>query len=145
VHSSRCACLKLLHALESCTSHPDSQAHVCVYSKQVVHTSTHTYSHSLHLHSCTSLIPCDRKCFSMDPNYCRRSQNEDDFVFFIHPTLEEGTSSQSSKKKLIHNSIRNGATFVHETLTGHEALCKRRFHMVANRSISSFLSIKYLS
>jgi hypothetical protein len=65
----------------------------------------------------------------MDPNYRRRSQNEDDFVFFIHPTLEEGTSSQSSKKKPIHNSIRNGATFIHETLTGHEALCKRRFHM----------------
>jgi hypothetical protein len=84
----------------------------------------------------------------MDPNYRRRSQNEDDFVFFIHPTLEEGrsqneddfvffihptleegTSSQSSKKKPIHNSIRNGATFIHETLTGHEDLCKRRFHM----------------
>jgi hypothetical protein len=66
---------------------------------------------------------------SMDPNYRRRAQNEDDFIFFIHPTLEEGTSSQSSQKKPIHTSIRNGATFIHETLTGHEALCKRRFHM----------------
>ena len=66
----------------------------------------------------------------MDPNYRRRSQNEDEFIFLIHPTLEEGTSSQSFKKKPIHNSIRNGATFIHETLTGHdEALCRRRFHM----------------
>ena len=44
---------------------------------------------------------------SMDPNYRRRSQNEDDFIFFIHPTLEEGTSPQSSEKKAIHDSIRN--------------------------------------
>lgn len=65
----------------------------------------------------------------MDPNYRRRSQNEDEFIFLIHPTLEEATSSQSSEKKAIHNSVRNGATFIHEALTGHEALCRRRFHM----------------
>jgi hypothetical protein len=65
----------------------------------------------------------------MDPNYHRRSQNEDEVLFFVLPTLEEGSSSQPSKKKPIHNSVRNGATYIHETLTGHEALYKRRFHM----------------
>jgi hypothetical protein len=65
----------------------------------------------------------------MDPKYHRRSQNEDELLFFVLPTLEEGSSSQPSKKKPIHNSIRSGATFIHETLTGHEVLCKRRFHM----------------
>jgi hypothetical protein len=64
----------------------------------------------------------------MDPNYRLRSQNEDEVLFFVLPTLE-GSSSQPSKKKPIHNYVRNGATYIHETLTGHEALCKRRFHM----------------
>ena len=67
--------------------------------------------------------------FILDPNYRRRSQNEDEFIFLIHPTLAERTSSQSFEKKAIHTSIQNGATFIHETLTGHEALCRRRLHM----------------
>ena len=66
---------------------------------------------------------------SMDPNYRRRSQNEDEFIFLIHPTLAERTSSQSFEKKAIHTSIQNGATFIHETLARHEALCKWQFHM----------------
>ncbi|XBJ10068.1 hypothetical protein VPH35_015017 [Triticum aestivum] len=64
----------------------------------------------------------------MDPNYSRRSRNEDDFVHFILPTLQ-GSSSQSSERKAIHTSILNGATYVHEALTGHEVLCQWRFHM----------------
>lgn len=65
----------------------------------------------------------------MEPNYRQRSQNEDELIFFVLPTIEEGSSSQPYKKKPIHNSVRNGVTFIHETLTGHEALSKRRFHM----------------
>ncbi|KAM3388310.1 hypothetical protein ACQJBY_010842 [Aegilops geniculata] len=64
----------------------------------------------------------------MDRNYRRRSRNEDDFVHFILPTLQ-GSSSQSSERRAIHTSILNGATYVHEALTGHEVLCEWRFHM----------------
>jgi hypothetical protein len=62
----------------------------------------------------------------MNPNYRRRSENEDEFVFLIHPTLE---GSSSSTKMPIHTSILTGSTYMHETLTGHEVLCQRRFHM----------------
>ena len=77
----------------------------------------------------------------MDLNYRQRSENIDEFVFLVHPTLEKGSPSLSSKKKRctipfvplskkIHKSIWNGrATFIHETLTGHEAVCKRQFHV----------------
>ena len=75
----------------------------------------------------------------MDPNYSRRSRNEDDFVHFILPTLQ-GSSSQSSQRRAIHTSILNGATYVHEALTGHEVLCEWRFHM--ERSIFQALAQK---
>ena len=75
----------------------------------------------------------------MDPNYSRRSRNEDEFVLFVLPTLE-GSSSQSSERIAIHTSILNGATYVHEALTGHEVLCEWRFHM--ERSIFQALAQK---
>ena len=62
----------------------------------------------------------------MNPNYRRRSENEDEFVFLIHTTLD---GSSSSTKMPIHTSILTGSTYMHETLTGHEVLCQRRFHM----------------
>jgi hypothetical protein len=54
----------------------------------------------------------------MDPNYHRRSQNEDEVLFSVLLTLEEGSYPK-----------RNQYTIMSETLTGHEALCRRRFHM----------------
>jgi hypothetical protein len=69
----------------------------------------------------------------MDSNYHRRSRNDDEFIFCIlptlQPTLQEDTSSQASQKQAIHTSCRNGATFIHETLTSHEIVCRTRFHM----------------
>jgi hypothetical protein len=66
--------------------------------------------------------------FPMDSNH-RRSKNDDEFIFCIWPTLQEDSSSQASQKQAVHTSCRDGATFVHETLTGHEILCRNRFHM----------------
>jgi hypothetical protein len=65
----------------------------------------------------------------MDPNYRRRSGHEDEFMFLVLPTLEGSSSSQPSERRPIHTSILNGATYVHEALTGHEVLCQWRFHM----------------
>jgi hypothetical protein len=65
----------------------------------------------------------------MNASYRRRSENEDEFLFLILPEVEGSTSSQSSQKKPIHTSILTGATYIHGTLTGHEVLCQRRFHM----------------
>jgi hypothetical protein len=57
------------------------------------------------------------------------SQNEDEFIFYVLPTLQEGSSSQASQKQAIPTSSRNGATFMHEILIRHETVCRRRFHM----------------
>ena len=65
----------------------------------------------------------------MDSSYQRRSKNEEEFFLFVLPTLQEASSSQSSQRQGIHTSVRNGATFIDETLNGHEVLCQRRFHM----------------
>jgi hypothetical protein len=65
---------------------------------------------------------------SMDPNYRRRAQNEDDFIFFIHPTLEEGTSSQSSQKKPIHTSIRQAGNDMRDEIANrmwHDYISRR--------------------
>lgn len=64
----------------------------------------------------------------MDPNYRRRSQNEDEFMFFVLPTLE-GSSSQPSTKTPMHTSKLTGASRVNEILSGHESLSKRSFRM----------------
>ena len=64
----------------------------------------------------------------MDPNYRRRSQNEDEFMLFVLPTIED-SSKPSSSKKPIHTSKLSGAERVQEILTGHESLSKRNFQM----------------
>ena len=64
----------------------------------------------------------------MDPNYRRRSQNEDEFMLFVLPTIED-SSKPSSSKKTIHTSKLSGAERVQEILTGHESLSKRNFRM----------------
>jgi len=64
----------------------------------------------------------------MDPNYRRRSQNEDEFMLFVLPTIED-SSHPSSSKNPIHTSKLSGAERVHEILTGHESLSKRNFRM----------------
>jgi len=64
----------------------------------------------------------------MDPNYRRRSQNEDEFMLFVLPTIQD-SSQPSSSKNLIHTSKLSGAERVHEILTGHESLSKRNFRM----------------
>jgi len=64
----------------------------------------------------------------MDPNYRRRSQNEDEFMLFVLPTIED-SSKPSSSKKPIHTSKLSGAERVQEILTGHESLSKRNFRM----------------
>lgn len=68
----------------------------------------------------------------MDPNYQRRSESEDEFVFFVLPTIEEGSSQPSSSKKPMHTSKLTGAVRVNEILTGHESLSKRNFRMEAS-------------
>ena len=65
----------------------------------------------------------------MDSSYQRRSKNEEEFFLFVLPTLQEASSSQSSQRQAIHTSVRNGDTFIDETLNGHEVLCQRQFHM----------------
>lgn len=67
----------------------------------------------------------------MDPNYQCRSQNEDEFVFFVLPTVEGSSSQPSSSRKPIHTSKLSGACRVNEILTGHESLSKRNFRMEA--------------
>jgi len=64
----------------------------------------------------------------MDPNYRQRSQNEDEFMLFVLPTIED-SSHPSSSKNPIHTSKLSGAERVHEILTGHESLSKRNFRM----------------
>jgi hypothetical protein len=64
----------------------------------------------------------------MDRNYQRRSQNEDEFILFVFPTLES-SSSQPSTKTPMHTSKLLGASRVQEILTGHEILSKRNFRM----------------
>ena len=64
----------------------------------------------------------------MDPNYRRRSQNEDEFRLFVLTTIQD-SSQPSSSKNLIHTSKLLGAERVHEILTGHESLSKRNFRM----------------
>jgi hypothetical protein len=64
----------------------------------------------------------------MDPNYRRRSQNEDEFILFVLPTIED-SSQPSSSKNPIHTSKLSGAERVQEILTGHESLSKRNFRM----------------
>jgi hypothetical protein len=63
----------------------------------------------------------------MDSNYLQRSESEDEFVFFVLPTIEG--SSQSSSKKPMHTSKLSGACRVNEILSGHESLSKRNFRM----------------
>ena len=64
----------------------------------------------------------------MDPNYRRRSQNEDEFRLFVLTTIQD-SSQPSSSKNLIHTSKLLGAERVHEILTGHKSLSKRNFRM----------------
>jgi hypothetical protein len=64
----------------------------------------------------------------MDSNYRRRLQNEDEFMLFVLPTIED-SSQPSSSKNHIHTSKLSGAQRVHEILTGHESLSKRNFRM----------------
>ena len=64
----------------------------------------------------------------MDPNYRRRSQNEDEFRLFVLTTIQD-SSQPSSSKNLIHTSKLSGAKRVHEILIGHESLSKRNFRM----------------
>jgi hypothetical protein len=64
----------------------------------------------------------------MNRSYHRRSESEDEFVFFILPTLQ-AESSQSSERRPMHTSKMTGARRVTEILTGHESLCKRNFRM----------------
>jgi hypothetical protein len=64
----------------------------------------------------------------MNPTNYRRSQSEDEFVFFVLPTLQV-ESSHSSEKRPMHTSEMTGARRVTEILTGHESLCKRHFRM----------------
>lgn len=59
----------------------------------------------------------------MDPNYQRRSQNEDGFMLFVLPTMG------ATEKQPMHTSSLSGALYVNEILTGHESLCKRQFRM----------------
>ena len=59
----------------------------------------------------------------MDPNYRRRSQQEDDFMLFVLPTIV------GTEKKPMHTSRLPGGLYVNEILTGHESLCKRQFRM----------------
>ena len=63
----------------------------------------------------------------MDSSYRRRSKNKEKLFLSVLPTLQEASSSQSPQRQAIHTSVRNGATFIDETLNGHEVLC--RFHM----------------
>ncbi|XP_066317791.1 uncharacterized protein [Miscanthus floridulus] len=63
----------------------------------------------------------------MDPNYRRRS-HEDEFMLFVLPTIED-SSHPSSSKNPIHTSKLSGAERVHEILIGHESLSKRNFRM----------------
>jgi hypothetical protein len=47
---------------------------------------------------------------------------------FIYETLvspKKDSSISNQKGRAIYNCIRNGATFIHETLIGHETICKR--------------------
>ena len=63
----------------------------------------------------------------MDPSYQRRSQNEDEFAFFVLPTLAENSSHPS--RRAMHTSALTGARRLNEILDGHEELCKRHFRM----------------
>ena len=59
----------------------------------------------------------------MDPHYRRRSQQEDEFMLFVLPTIE------GTEKQPMHTSMLPGGMYVNEILTGHESLCKRQFRM----------------
>ena len=59
----------------------------------------------------------------MDPNYRRRSQQEDEFMLFVLPTIV------GTEKTPMHTSRLPGGLYVNEILTGHESLCKRQFRM----------------
>jgi hypothetical protein len=64
----------------------------------------------------------------MNRSYHRRLESEDEFVFFVLPTLQ-AESSQSSERRPMYTSEMIGAHRVTEILTGHESLCKRNFRM----------------
>jgi hypothetical protein len=68
----------------------------------------------------------------MDPSYRRRSQNEDEFMLFVLPTIEGDSSQPSSSRKPMHTSKLSGACRVNEILTGHQSLSKRNFRMEVN-------------
>jgi hypothetical protein len=59
----------------------------------------------------------------MNRSYHRRSKSEDEFIFFVLPTLQ-AESSQSSKRRPMHTSKMAGAHRVTEILTGHESMQK---------------------
>jgi hypothetical protein len=64
----------------------------------------------------------------MDSNYRRRSESEDEFVFFVLPSVEASSQSSSSKKPM-HTSKLSGASRVNEILSRHESLSKRNFRI----------------
>jgi hypothetical protein len=64
----------------------------------------------------------------MDPNYHRRSESEDEFMFFILPFVE-ASSQSSSSKKLMHTPKFSNASCVNEILSREESLSKRNFRM----------------
>lgn len=64
----------------------------------------------------------------MDANYRCRSRNDDEFVLFVLPSIQD-SSQPSTNKKSIHTSKLSGTCCVNEILTGHESLSKRNFHM----------------
>ncbi|KAM0892618.1 hypothetical protein ACQ4PT_025618 [Festuca glaucescens] len=63
----------------------------------------------------------------MDPNYRRRSENEDEFALFFLPTL--AMNSPQPSRRAMQTSVLTGARRLTEILDGHEDLCKRHFRM----------------
>jgi hypothetical protein len=117
----------LLYKSQRCTNIYLSYNITRVIFATLIHHALHQRSFGIEQPTFSSIN--QRQIIFIDPNYHRRSQIENEFIFYILPTLQEGSSSQASKKQAIHTSCRNGDTFMHETLTSHEAMCRRRFHM----------------
>jgi hypothetical protein len=64
----------------------------------------------------------------MDPNYHRRSESEDEFMFFVLPFVKASSQSSSSKKPT-HTPKFSSASRVNEILSRDESLSKRNFRM----------------
>jgi hypothetical protein len=126
--ATSCTCIDPANTLPSCyyISHIDAQKFICHTTSQEPYlplsTTAHYTKDNSFLWIQTTIVSHKMKMSSF-------SQNEDEFIFYILPTLQEGSSSQASQKQAIPTSCRNGATFMHEILIRHETVCRRRFHM----------------